>query len=92
MLLSGVARLTQHAGESRLLRTLPHAAEDRMKAMIANIRKGLDHDVLASAPQLPRAARRPAPVRCIVSTILAAKPERARPLGLSPSLLAYERG
>lgn len=47
MLLSGVTRLTQHAGQSRLLLTLSHAAGDQIKAMIANIRKRLDH-VLAS--------------------------------------------
>ena len=40
MLLSGVARLTQHAGQSRLLLTLSHAAGDQIKTMIANIRKG----------------------------------------------------
>jgi hypothetical protein len=40
LLLSGVARLTQHAGQSRLLLTLAHAAGDQIKAMIANIRKG----------------------------------------------------
>jgi hypothetical protein len=68
MLLSGVARLTQHAGQSRLLLTLSHAAGDQIKAMIANIRKGLDH-VLASAPQLPKASRWPALVRYIVSKI-----------------------
>ncbi len=41
MLLSGIARLTQHAGQSRLLLTLTHAAGDHIKSMIANIRKGL---------------------------------------------------
>jgi len=91
MLLAGVARLTQHAGQSRLLLTLSHAARDQIKAMIANIRKGLDH-VLASAPQLPKAGRWPALVRYIVSKILAAKPKKARPLRLPPPLLPYESG
>ena len=36
MLLSGVARLTEHAGQSRLLLTLTHAAGDHIKAMVAN--------------------------------------------------------
>ncbi len=40
MLLSGIARLTQHAGQSRLPLTLTHAAGDRIKSMVANIRKG----------------------------------------------------
>jgi hypothetical protein len=47
MLLSGIARLTQHAGQSRLLLTLSHAAGDQIKTMITNIRAGLDH-VLAN--------------------------------------------
>ena len=38
LLLSGVARLTQHAGQSRLLVTLTHAAGDQIKDMIAAIR------------------------------------------------------
>ena len=91
MLLAGVARLTQHAGQSRLLLTLSHTAGDQIKAMIANIRKGLDH-VLASAPQSPKAGHWPALVRYIVSKILAARPKKARPLGLPPPLLAYGSG
>ena len=55
LLLSGVARLTQHARESRLLLTLVHEAKDEIKAMIANVRKGLD-SIRATAPQLPKAA------------------------------------
>ena len=72
MLLSGVARLTQHAGQFRLLLTLSHAAEHQVKAMVVSIRKGLDH-VRASAPQLPKADRWPALVRYIIEKILAAK-------------------
>jgi hypothetical protein len=87
-LLSGVARLTQHAGKSRLLLTLSHAAGDQIKAMIASIRKGLDH-VRATAPQLPKAARWPALVRYIVDKIIAAKPKMPRPTALaSPALAA----
>ena len=84
MLLAGVARLTQHAGQSRLLLTISHAAGDQIKVMIANIRKGLDH-VLASAPQLPKAERWAALVRYIVDQILATKRKKRSPLGL-PSL------
>jgi hypothetical protein len=91
MLLSGVARLTQHAGQSRLLLTLTHEAGDRIKAMIANIRKGLDH-VLASAPQLPKTERWRALVRYIVSKIVGARPENPRPVGLSPPGLACGMG
>lgn len=91
MLLSGVARLTQHAGQSRLLLTLTHAAGDQIKSMIANIRKGLDH-ALASAPQLPKAERWRALVRYIVNKIIAAKPKSPLPLGLPPPDLAFEMG
>jgi len=49
LLLAGVARLTQHAGQSRLLLTLTHAAGDQIKTLIANIRKGLDF-ILTTAP------------------------------------------
>ena len=66
MLLSGIARLTQHAGQSRLLLTMTHAAGDHIKSMIANIRKGLDH-VLASALQLTKADRRGALARYIIN-------------------------
>jgi hypothetical protein len=84
LLLAGVARLTQHAGQSRLLLTLTHAAGDQIKAMIANIRKGLDH-VRATAPQLPKPGRWIALVRYIVGKIIAAKPKNPiAPLGLTP--------
>jgi hypothetical protein len=86
MLLAGVARLTQHAGQSRLLLTISHAAGDQIKAIIANIRKGLDH-VLATAPQLPQTGRWPALVRYIVSKILAARPKSSRRFGLPPPFL-----
>ncbi|MHB1592519.1 MAG: hypothetical protein ACYCTW_13485 [Sulfuricella sp.] len=91
MLLSGVARLTQHAGQSRLLLTLSHAAGDQIKAMIANIRKELDH-VLASAPQLPKAERWRALVSYIVNKIIATGPKNPPPLGLPPYCLAYGAG
>ncbi|MCM8620488.1 MAG: hypothetical protein NFW16_01825 [Candidatus Accumulibacter sp.] len=76
LLLAGIARLTQHAGKSRLLLTLSHAAGDQIKAMIVSIRKGLDH-VRATAPQLPKATRWPALVHYIVDNIIAAKPQNA---------------
>jgi hypothetical protein len=86
MLLAGVGRLTEHAGQSRLLLTLSHAAGDQIKAMIVNVRKGLDH-VLASAPQLPKAGRWPALVRYIVDKIINARP-KARPKASPPTPVA----
>jgi len=91
MLLGGIARLTQHAGQSRLLITLSHAAGDQIKMMIANIRKGLDH-VLANAPQLPKVERWHALVRYIVSKIIEARPKTPLSFGLGPPCLAYGAG
>ena len=91
MLLGGIARLTQHAGQSRLLLTLTHAAADQVKSMIANIRKGIDH-VLANAPQLPKVERWHALVRYIVSKIIEARPKNPLPFGLGPPCLAYGAG
>ena len=91
LLLAGVARLTQHAGQSRLLLTLTHAAGDQIKAMIANIRKGLEH-IRATAPQLPKRERWRALVRHIVAKIIATKPKFPSPLGLPPPLLASQTG
>jgi hypothetical protein len=84
LLLAGVARLTQHAGQSRLLLTLAHAAGDRIKAMIATVRQGLD-TILATAPQLPKPARWKALVRYIIGKILAARPKNQRPPALAPA-------
>jgi hypothetical protein len=91
LLLSGVARLTQHAGQSRLILTLTHAAGGQIKAMIANIRKGLDH-VRANVPQLPKADCWRALVRYIVDKIIAAKPKPPSPLSLLPPCLASGSG
>lgn len=85
MLLAGVARLTEHAGQSRLLLTLTHAAGDQIKTMIANIRKGLN-TVLASAPQLTKPDRWKALVRYIIEKIIAAKPKNHPLPALSPSV------
>ena len=91
MLLGGIARLTQHAGQSRLLLTLTHAAADQVKSMIANIRKGIDH-VLANAPQLPKVERWHALVRYIVGKIIEARPKKPLSFGLGPPCLAYGAG
>ncbi len=83
MLLAGVARLTEHAGQSRLLLTLTHAAGDQIKTMIANVRKGLE-TVLVSAPQLAKPERWKALVRYIVAKIIVAKTKNY----LSPDLVS----
>lgn len=78
LLLAGVARLTEHAGQSRLLLTLTHAATDQIKTMIANVRKGLN-TVLATAPQLTKPERWIALVRYIVARITEAATGIYRP-------------
>jgi hypothetical protein len=83
LLLAGVARLTDHAGQSRLLITLAHAAGDKIKAMVANVREGLN-TILAAAPQLPKPERWKALVRYIIGKILATNPKNQPP----PTLLA----
>ena len=82
LLLAGVARLTQHAGQSRLLLTLTHAAGDLIKSMVTNVRKGLD-TILATAPQLTKRERWTALVRYIVEKIIDAKPKN----GVQPTLM-----
>jgi Transposase DDE domain group 1 len=85
--LSGVARLTQHAGQSRLLLTLTHAAGDQIKAMIANVRKGLDA-IMATAPQLTKPERWAALVRYIVARIIEAAPKIHPPTALGQVISA----
>ena len=78
LLLSGVARMTEHAGQKRLLITLTHAAGDQIQAMLAAIRAGLDH-VRATAPQLANRERWRALVQYIIDQILTAKAAQAPP-------------
>lgn len=84
LLLAGVARLTEHAGQSRLLLTLTHAAGNLIKSMVANVRKGLD-SILATAPQLTKRERWTALVRYIVEKIIATKPKNYVQPALMPS-------
>ncbi len=92
LLLAGVARLTQHAGQSRLLVTLTHAAGDQIRAMIARIRKGLDH-IRTTAPQLPKPERWRALIRYIVTQILASRPAQPPPpFALTTPLFATQSG
>jgi hypothetical protein len=87
LLLAGVARLTEHAGQSRLLLTLTHTAGDLIKSMVANVRKGLD-TILATAPQLTKPERWKALVRYIVEKIISTKPKNYVQPTLMPSNLS----
>ena len=91
ILLNGIARMTQHAGQSRLLLTLTHEAEDKIKSMIANIRAGLDA-ILSNALQLTKADRWPALVRYIINKIITRKPQNSQLLKTFPAALAFDSG
>lgn len=78
LLLAGVARLTEHAGQSRLLLSISHAAVDKIKVMITNVRVGLA-SVLAATPQLPKLGRWQALVRYIVDKIIESQPQYRAP-------------
>jgi hypothetical protein len=83
LLLGGIARLTHHAGQSRLLVTITRVAGEQIKSMIANIREGLDH-ILQAAPPLQKRERWKALVRYIVAKIIATKSKEQPPLCPSP--------
>ncbi len=87
LLLAGIARLTEHAGQSRILLTLTHAAGDLIKSMVANVRKGLD-TILATAPQLTKPERWKALLRYIVEKIISTKPKNYAQPTLMPSNLS----
>ena len=87
MRLHGVARLTQHAGQSWLLLTLAQAAGARIKERMAHIRAGLKQ-VLATAPPWPTLDRWRALVRYIVNHIIAARLQNPSQFSLSAPRLA----
>ena len=77
-LLSAVGRLTNHAGQSKILLTVMHESVEQIKQLVANVRSGIQH-IAAAAPQLVGPQRWVAMVRFIVGRILAAQP-RATPV------------
>ena len=72
LLLAAVGRLTEHAGQKRLLISVTHTAVDQVKALISNVREGLEH-IRTTAPQLPQGNRWRALIGYIAAKILAAK-------------------
>ena len=91
LLLAGVGRLTEHAGQTRLLVSLTHAAGDKIKAMIGCIHKGFEH-VRATAPQLPKLERWRVLVRYIIEKILASKPKNPSLISVSLAFCKVETG
>ena len=73
-LLSAVGRMTSHGGQKKILLTITHEAATRIKALVANVRHGLQL-IQAAAPQLSKPQRWFALVRYIVERILACAPK-----------------
>ncbi len=73
-LLSAVGRMTSHAGQEKILLTITHEAATQIKALVANVRHGLQL-IRATAPQLTKPQRWFALVRYIVGRILACAPK-----------------
>lgn len=71
LLLAAVGRITEHAGQTRVLLSITHAAADKVKALVSNVRAGLAH-IRTIAPQLSLELKWRELVRYIVAKILAA--------------------
>src|ERR1039457_5292329 len=86
LLLAAVGKLTDHAGQKRILLSITHAAADQVKALVANIRAGLQH-IRVTAAQLPDVQRWQALVRYIVDKILTAKSKNPVNIAAPPALI-----
>ena len=73
-LLSAVGRMTSHAGQRKILLTITHEAAAQIKALVANVRHGLQL-IQVTAPQLTKPERWIALVQYIVQRILACAPK-----------------
>jgi hypothetical protein len=72
-LLSAVGRLTEHAGQQKILLTITHEAANQIKQLVANVRGGLRH-IQTTAPQLTKSQFWSALVRYIIKQILPPEP------------------
>ena len=66
--------MTSHGGQRKILLTITHEAATQIKALVANVRHGLQL-IQATAPQLTKSQRWFALVRYIVERILACAPK-----------------
>lgn len=78
LLLAGIAKLTEHAGQSRILLTVTHAAIDKIKSMITNVHNGLDF-IAKTTPQLVKIEKWKALVRYIIQKIIDTKSKNPPP-------------
>jgi hypothetical protein len=85
LLLAAVGRITTHSGQTRVLLSITHAAADKVKALVENVQKGLQH-VLTTAPQLPPIQRWKVLVRYIVDKIFEANTRKAAKTTAPPAL------
>lgn len=85
LLLAAVGRMTEHGGQRRVLLSITHAAATHVKALVANVRAGLQH-IRATAPQLHSVQRWTALVDYIVEKIIAAKDEYSAKAPAPPTL------
>jgi Transposase DDE domain group 1 len=85
LLLAAVGRITEHSGQTRILLSVTHAAVEKVKGMVAKVRKGLAH-VLATAPQLAPLERWAALVRYIVIGIFIAEEKKRAKTTAGPAL------
>ena len=67
-----MGKLTEHAGQKRILLSITHTAAAQVKSLVSNVRNGLKH-ILATAAQLTGKQRWRALVHYIVDKILTAK-------------------
>lgn len=77
-LLSGLGKLTSHARVNKIVLVLTHEAASHIKAMLANVRAGVEH-IRSAAPQLAGAHRWYALARYIADKILAFVPNTQIP-------------
>ena len=86
LLLAAVGYMTEHAGQTRVLLSITHAAVKQVKALVANVRAGLAH-IRTTASQLCSELRWPELVRYIVGKILVAK-QKSQAKTTVPPILA----
>ena len=87
LLLAAVGRITEHAGKTRVLLSITHAAVDHVKALVTNIRAGLIH-IRTTAPQLSSALRWRELVHYIIDKILTANRQKHRNSPSKPMLFS----
>jgi hypothetical protein len=87
LLLAAVGKVTEHAGQKRLLLSITHAAAAHVKALVANVQAGLEL-IRSTTPQFTDSARWQALVRFISNKIMAAATEKSSYANAPPAISA----